>query len=106
MVVKLADPLETVPELTFWFDPPDMLTSNDPFPPLLHGNSVIVPSVNSRGPPVGSVMVTVCPTVTGVQLSGDESLITTLYCPGAKLLSRCVLFPLLSGVDGVPPLSE
>ena len=46
LVVKLADPLETVPELTFWFDPPDILTSNDPLPPL-HGISVIVPLTRS-----------------------------------------------------------
>ena len=65
-----------------------MLTTKDPLPPLLHGISVIVPSDNSSGPPEGSVIVTVSPTVTGVQLSGDESFITILYCPGAKLLSK------------------
>ena len=72
----------------------------------MHGISVIVPSVNSIGPPDGCEIVTVCPTVTGVHTSGVESLITTLYCPGANPVSKCVLAPLLSGVDGAPPLRE
>ena len=46
MVVKLADPLETVPVLTFWFDPPDILTSNDPL--IIKKRSIQLIELNNK----------------------------------------------------------